>query len=223
VSSSSAASVARTEKKPEDPEYVWSKRFTNAKTKLQEAKNKGEALQNKLKDLNLKLITQSDVYDREHLFGPMIAQTRQDIEKNQADIKAAEETLENLREDLRKSGKPISWQDSQKSLQAQPDAQPAEAAVKRDEKYWKDKLSEIEKKYAGLIKPLEIERFQLIYRRSPGENESLAPVQNLGMGTPPRVNEIDSQIKELNQKHEQEKNNFIEEAIRQGALPGWFR
>jgi hypothetical protein len=37
------------------------------------------------------------------------------------------------------------------------------------------------------------------------------------------VIDIDIQIKELNQEREKEKEKFIDQAIREGALPGWFR
>jgi hypothetical protein len=43
------------------------------------------------------------------------------------------------------------------------------------------------------------------------------------MGAPPRVVDIDIQIKELNQKRGQEKQEVVNQAIREGALPGWFR
>ena len=40
---------------------------------------------------------------------------------------------------------------------------------------------------------------------------------------PLRVIDIDVQIKDLTQKRDQEKAALVEQAIREGALPGWFR
>jgi hypothetical protein len=207
----------------EDPERIWSKKFIDAKKKLQEAQNKAQALQNSINDLNLRLLRQGDIYDREHLLGPMIAQTQQQIAQNKADIQSAEQELENLREELRKSGNPVSWENSQKALESLPEEKKPEKALTRDQKYYQDQLAAIDEKYLQMIKPLEVERFQLIHRRDPVEGESLATPINLGLGAPPRISEIDGQLKELNQKREEEKRIFVEQAVREGALPGWFR
>jgi hypothetical protein len=43
------------------------------------------------------------------------------------------------------------------------------------------------------------------------------------LGAPPLVNELDAKIKDLNQKREQEKKDLVDQAIHEGALPGWFR
>ena len=86
-----------------------------------------------------------------------------------------------------------------------------------------EQLGVIDKRYNALIAPLQEERFQLINRRPSAEGESTAPNSSLGMGVPPRVVDIDVQIKELNQKRDQEKAALIDKAIHEGALPGWFR
>jgi hypothetical protein len=205
----------------DEEERVWSKRFIEAKTKLQEAKSRQESLQAKLNDLNLKLMRQADVYDREHLYGPLIAQTREELEKNRVEISEAESTLEELREELRKSGRPISWENSQRALQPISESKNADAPKLKDQKYWQDQLTALDKKFSALRAPLENERFQLIYRRPPKEGEANSPAT--GMGLPPRITDIDVQLKELNQKHQQEKSALIDQAIREGALPGWFR
>ena len=212
----------------EGDERAWSKRFIECKAKLQEAKNQGQILQVKLNELNLNLLQanpqgRSEVYDREHLYLPLIAQTKQQIEKNKSDIAAAEQALEDLREELRKSGKPVSWENSQLALQADDKARKSEPAKVKDQKYWQEQLSIIDKRYDAQIDPLQEERFQLVNRRPAKEGEPTTSTGTLGLGVPPRVIDIDVQIKELNQKRDQEKAALVEQAIREGALPGWFR
>ena len=243
-SSRSSATPAREVNEPEDTkpspskaevpdsnegdERAWSKRFIECKAKLQEAKNQGQILQVKLNELNLNLLQanpqgRSEVYDREHLYLPLIAQTKQQIEKNKSDIAAAEQALEDLREELRKSGKPVSWENSQLALQADDKARKPDAPKIKDQRYWQEQLSIIDKRYAAQIDPLLEERFQLVNRRPVKEGESTTTIGTLGLGVPPRVIDIDVQIKELNQKRDQEKAALVEQAIREGALPGWFR
>jgi hypothetical protein len=209
---------------PDDSiERAWSKRFIEAKARVQESKSKADALQAKLNDLNLKLLRQSDVLDRENVYGPLIAQAKQQVEENKTEGAAAQQGLEDLREELRKSGNPASWENSEAALKPDPkEAKPEEPKIK-DQKYWQEKLAAIDKRYNATIGPLETERFQLINRRSLKEGETPTTPGALGMGAPPRVLDIDIQIKELNQKREQEKQEIVNQAIREGALPGWFR
>lgn len=217
---SSAASAP--EKKKEDPERVWSKKFMDANAKVQAAKDKSVALQNKLRDLNQQTMLRDDVYDGTREYFDLMAQTRQEMAKNDGDLKEAEAALEDLQEQLRKSGDPIGWQYSLKAATPDPDSVEPQKAVTKDEQYWDNQLSAIDKKYDALIKPLEEERFQLVNRRAPGKEESTAPAP-LGMGAMPRINDIDNEIRDLNQKRAQEKSGLIDQAIREGALPGWFR
>ena len=209
---------------PDDSsERDWSKRFIEAKARVQESKTKGDALQTKLNDLNMKLLRQSDVFDRENVYGPLIAQAKQQIEETKAEAAAAQLGLQDLREELRKSGNPVSWENSEAALKPDPkETKPEEPKIK-DQKYWQEKLSTIDKRYNAMIAPLEAERFQLVNRRSLKEGETPTPPGALGMGAPPRVIDIDIQIKELNQKRGQEKQELVNQAIREGALPGWFR
>ena len=209
---------------PDDSsERGWSKRFIEAKARVRDSKANAEALQTKLNDLNMKLLRQSDVLDRENVYGPLIAQAKQQIEENKAEIVAAQQGLEGLREELRKTGNPVSWENSEAALKPDPkETKPEEPKIK-DQKYWQEKLSVIDKRYNAMISPLETERFQLINRRSLKEGETPTAPGALGMGAPPRVLDIDVQIKELNQKREQEKREVVNQATREGAMPGWFR
>jgi hypothetical protein len=209
---------------PDDSsERAWSKRFIEAKARVQESKSNAEALQTKLNDLNMKLLRQSDVLDRENVYGPLIVQAKKQIEENKGEAAAAQQGLDDLREELRKSGNPTSWENSEAALKPDPkEAKPEEPKVK-DQKYWQEKLVAIDKRYNAMITPLETERFQLVNRRSLKEGETPTAPGALGLGAPPRVLDIEIQIKELNQKRDQEKQEVINQAIREGALPGWFR
>jgi hypothetical protein len=205
------------------PERLWSKRFIEAKAKLQLARDSQTALQTKLNELNLKLMQQSDVYDREHLYAPLIAQTATQLAKSKEEVAAAEKSLEDLREELRKSGQPVSWQDSQLALKSEEVPGKSQGPQTKDQKYWQEQLALIDKRYEQLITPLNEERFQLVSRRTLREGETAPAVTGPGMGLDPRAIDIDIQIKELNQKRQQEKNALVEDAVRQGAMPGWFR
>jgi hypothetical protein len=209
---------------PDDSsERAWSKRFIEAKARARESKANAEALQTKLNDLNMKLLRQDDVFDRENVYGPLIAQAKQQIEENKTEAVAAQQALEDLREELRKSGNPVSWENSEAALKPDPkETKPEEPKIK-DQKYWQEKLATIDKRYNAMITPLETERFQLVNRRSLKEGETPTAPGALGMGAPPRVLDIEIQIKELNQKREQEKQEVVNQATREGALPGWFR
>ena len=107
------------------------------------------------------------------------------------------------------------------ALQTDSRDSPSGPALVKDQKYWQEQLSIIDKRYNALITPLEAERFQLVNRRTAQEGEFLSTPDRLGLGAPPEVIDIDVQLKELKQKREQEKNALIERALR--ALPGWFR
>jgi hypothetical protein len=131
--------------------------------------------------------------------------------------------LDDLRDELRKSGQPASWADSQLALQPQSRAAKTEPVKAKDQKYWQEQLALIDKRYQALTAPLEEERFQLINRRPSAEGESTSPTGQLGIGLPSRVIDIDVQIKELNKKRDQEKAALVDQAVREGALPGWFR
>ena len=207
----------------DNEERGWSKRFIEAKEKIAQLKQLGESLQTTLNTFSMRLLMQSDVFDREHLYPEMMTQTKEQIEKNKADLSEAEQELEDLRDALRKSGNPRSWEDSQIALKPLPETEKKGPPQKKDQKYWQEQLAVIDKRYDSLITPLETQRFEMIHRVPPKEGQSVAQTGFLGLGAPPLVNELDAQIKELNQKREQEKKDLVDQAIHEGAFPGWFR
>jgi hypothetical protein len=210
-------------KSPDNEERAWSQRFIEAKGKIEQLKRLGQSLQTKLDSFSLNLLRQTDVFDREHLYPEMISQTRLQIEKNKSDIGEAERELDDLRDALRKSGNPRSWEDSQVALKPLPETEKKESPQPKDQKYWQKQLALIDKRVDALIAPLETERFEMIHRSPPKEGESTATTGYLGLGAPPLVNELDAKIKELNQKRDQEKKDLLDQAIHEGAYPGWFR
>ena len=207
----------------DNDERAWSKRFIEAKEKIAQLKQLGESLQTRLNRFSTKLLMQSDVFDREHLYPQLVTQTEEQIKKNKADLSEAEQKLEDLRDELRKSGNPRSWEDSQAALKPLPETEKKGPPPKKDQKYWQEQLALIDKRYDDLITPLEDERFQMIHRVPPKEGQPVAQTGFLGLGAPPLVNELDGKIKELNQKRDQEKKELVDQAMREGALPGWFR
>ncbi len=224
LSSTGSKTSSEPSGKKDDPEKKWSKRFIDAKAKLKASQDKGIELQTKLNDLSRKLLLQSDIYNQEHLLTPMIADTQKQLAQNKEALQTAEQELENLREELRKSGDPVFiFGKIQKRRFRRNLKKPHSSSGKEDQQYWQSQLNEIDKKYDDLIHQMEVERFQLLNRRPPSENESLIPSGNIGMGAPPRVYEIEQQIKDLRKKQEQEKTALQDKAINEGALPGWFR
>jgi hypothetical protein len=207
----------------DNEERAWSKRFIEAKEKIAQLKQLGETLQTTLNSFSLNLLRQSDVFDREHLYPEMMSQTKEKIEKNKADLNEAERELEDLRDALRKSGNPRSWEDSQLALKPLPETEKKGPPQIKDQKYWQTQLALIDKRYDSLVTPLEDQRFQMIHRVPPKEGQSVAQTGPLGLGVPPLVIELDAQIKELNTKREQEKKDLVDQAIHGGAYPGWFR
>src|SRR5438034_782296 len=204
-------------------ERLWSKRFIEARARLQAAQKRRETLQARLDQLNWGFMTVGcgdgagcSGYDPYYTI-----QTRQQIENNQKELSAAEQALEDLREQLRKSGNPRSWEDSQLALE--PAVRMAEVPRVKDEPYWREQLLLLDKRYDAVIEPLEAELFELIHLRPAREGESTWTTGELGLWFPPYVHELYGHIKELKQQREQAKVALAEKGRREGALPGWFR
>jgi len=89
--------------------------------------------------------------------------------------------------------------------------------------YWLEQVSQIDLHYQKVISPLRAELFQLVHRRPAQPGESTALKGGLGICVPPFVYEIDKLIKRLMSDKDRDRTTLVEEAIRQGALPGWFR
>lgn len=215
---------------PTREELRWSRRFLEIKARLATAEQRHESLLARLNGLNLKLqgdpFRQTTVTDPARVYGPLIAQAERRLEQNRQALSSARQELADLRERLRKSGKPLSWADSRAALALQPvEGTPggAEASVPRDRAYWQRQLSLLDQRFRSRIAPLEIERFQLVHRRMPRKGESPDVDGTSGLGLPPGVTDINRRIRQLRSRKSQEKRALVERALRSGALPGWFR
>ena len=211
-------------------ERRWSRRFLQAKARLAAAEQRHEALRAKLDGLHLKLqgdpFRQTTVTDPAHLYGPLIAQAEHRIEQSRQVLSTARRELVDLRERLRKSGMPLSWEHSRAALDqriGEGTTDGAEGPVLRDRTYWQRRLSLVDRRFRSRIAPLEIERFQLVHRRIPRKGESLDVDSTQGLGLPAEVADIDRRIRQLRSRKTEEKQALVEHALRSGALPGWFR
>jgi hypothetical protein len=215
---------------PSREERRWSRRFLQLKIGLAAAELRHEALQSKLDGLNLKLqgdpFRQTTVTDPAHVYAPLIAQTERLIERSRQILSSTRQELADLRERLRKSGQPLSWEDSQAAPAPRPvggTAGGTEGTVLRDRSYWQRQLSLLDQRFRTRIAPLERERFQLVHRRIPENGESLDVANTRGLGLPPGVADINRRIRQLRSRKTEEKQALVEQALRSGALPGWFR
>ena len=224
------SSLAEYNPVPTQEEHRWSQRFIRLKGTVVAAEERHKTLQSRANALNLKLqgdpFHQTTVADPAHVYGPLMARTRLRIQQNQQVLSRARQELADLREHLRKRGMPLSWVESQAALRLRPApgaaGQPEETAV-RDRAYWQQQLSLVDQRFRSRIAPLVTERFQLVHRRIPRKRESLAVDGPPGLGLPPRVADIDLQIRQLRHRQSAEKQALVEQALRSGALPGWFR
>ncbi len=215
---------------PTPEERHWSRRFLQLKARLAAAEQRHQALRSKLDGLNLKLqgdpFRQTTVTDPAHVYGPLIAQVERRIEQSRQVLSGARQELADLREHLRKSGRPLSWEHSQAAAALRPAGRTAhgtEGALLRDRAYWQRQLGLVDRRFRSRIAPLEIERFQLVHRRMPRPGESVDVDSIPGLGLPPGVADIDRRIRQLRSRKTEEKRALVEHALRSGALPGWFR
>ena len=75
-----------------------------------------------------------------------------------------------------------------------------------------------------MIGPLRTELFELVHRRPARAAEDTSLKEGVGNNCVPRfVHEIDKLVQRLMSNKDRDKNALAEDAIRQGALAGWFR
>lgn len=215
---------------PTQEERLWSRRFLQVKARLAAAEQGHQALRARLAGLNLKLqgdpFRQSTVTDPAHVYAPLIAGAERRLEQSRQALSGARQELAELRERLRRSGKPRSWEDSRGALAPRPaggTAVGAEGPVLRDRAWWQRQLGLLDQRFRSQIAPLEMERFQLVHRRVPQEGESLDIDSTPGLGLPPGVADVNRRIRRLKSRQTEEKRALVERALRSGALPGWFR
>ncbi|MDD5541550.1 MAG: hypothetical protein PHX83_00070 [Acidobacteriia bacterium] len=191
-------------------ERYWSEKFLAAKQKLSDALATKTRLEQEIKDYSYRLLNQTDVYDREHLYGPLIYEHQQALDKNKKDIAAAQAELDDLYVQLRQAGAPASWADSRLAEQPPAPEQPTR-------EYYAELLKHLDAKYDAMARPYLEERFRLINRRAPAAGEPLAiDTGKLGLGIDPSIPQLDAQIKEVEDAHQKAREELLLQARRAG-------
>jgi hypothetical protein len=201
-----------------EDERVWSRKFLEAKTRLREGRGEHDRLSRKLNVLRSFSCGEDATYYNPYF----LSKTEKELERARKELETAEHALADLQESLRRSGKPVSWQDSRLAIEQPRQSASTLIPAVKDKDFWNKQLAIIDKRYNHLIEPLRIELFELAHLRAPNPGEDIT---RTGFGTclPPFYSEIRRQIEELRQHHLEERAALMEQARREGALPGWFR
>jgi chromosome segregation ATPase len=116
AASSSGTSAAAASAKPSGPtdnqgrdEKYWRAAFQKARDDVKRSADKVQLLELKLKDLNTKLLTRTDMYDRENRLAPEITATQKELDEARKNAEQAKQKLASLEDDLRKSGGLPGW------------------------------------------------------------------------------------------------------------------
>jgi len=191
-------------------ERYWSEKFLAARRRLSDAQEKESRLAGQIKDYSYRLLNQTDVYDREHLYPPLIQEHQQELDKNKQEIADAQAALDSLYDQLRKAGAPASWADSKLA-----ETPPAPASPTRE--YYEEQLKRLDEKYDAMAHPYREERFRLINRHIPAKDEPLdVDTSSLGIGIDPSIPQLDAKIKEIEDSHQEARRNLILQAQRAG-------
>ncbi|MFI5176582.1 MAG: hypothetical protein ACHQKY_17105 [Terriglobia bacterium] len=187
-------------------EKYWSQKFIAAKKLVADAEQRQKDLEVQIRDYSYRLLNQTDVYDREHLYGPLIDQANKDLAKNKQDQEEAKAALDDLYKELGKSGAPREWADSTLATQEVPPEHPTL-------EYYQKQLKKLDDEYQAMERSYKVQRFQLINRRLPTEQDSLdAKDQNYGLGADPSIPQLDAKINEIEQKHQEARDDLIRKA-----------
>jgi hypothetical protein len=90
-------------------EKYWRTAFQKARENAKRAEDRIQLLDLKLKDLNTKLLTRTDMYDRENRLAPEITATQKDLDDAKKESAEAKQKISDLEDELRKSGGPAGW------------------------------------------------------------------------------------------------------------------
>jgi hypothetical protein len=209
-SPAAGAKIPATGEEPVDSqgngEKYWSQKFIAAKKKAADAEERQKDLETQIRDYNYRLLIQSDVYDREHLYMPLIDQAKKDLDKNKQEQEEAKAALDDLYTELGKSGAPREWADSTLATEDKPPEHPTL-------EYYQEQLKKLDTEYEAMERSFKVQRFQLINRRMPTEEDSLdAKDQNYGLGSDPSLPQLDTKINEIEQKHKEARDELIRKA-----------
>ncbi|HYR86603.1 MAG TPA: hypothetical protein VE422_21125 [Terriglobia bacterium] len=115
AASTSATAVSVTTKPtgPTDnkgrPESYWRDAFQKARADLNRADGKVQVLEQKLRDLNMQILRQSDVYNREYRLNGEIAAAQTELDNARRDSEQARQNIAGLEDELRRSEGPAGW------------------------------------------------------------------------------------------------------------------
>jgi chromosome segregation ATPase len=90
-------------------EKYWRTAFQKARDDAKRAEDRIQLLDLRLKDLNTKLLTRTDMYDRENRLAPEITATQKDLDDAKKEGAEAKQKISDLEDELRKSGGPAGW------------------------------------------------------------------------------------------------------------------
>ena len=122
TTASSPSPAAAPAKKPEGPpaatgvtdnkghdEKYWRDAFQKARDEVKRADDKVQLLDLKIKDLNMQLLRQSDVFNREYRIGSEIANAQAELDAARKQAQQARQKIADLEEELRRSGGLPGW------------------------------------------------------------------------------------------------------------------
>ena len=102
------APTGPTDNKGRDEKY-WRAAFQKARDDVKRADDKVQLLDLKIKDLNMQLLRQSDVYNREYRIGPEITAAQAELDAARKQAEQARQKITDLEEELRRSGGLPGW------------------------------------------------------------------------------------------------------------------
>ncbi|MEW5974684.1 MAG: hypothetical protein AB1898_02645 [Acidobacteriota bacterium] len=201
-----------------DAERSWSARFIALRQRLEQSLAREAQLNRWMAQLFAGCGPETD-YDWNYF-----AYVRRELEQTAEQIALSRQLLARLREDLRKSGQPASWEYSRlaEKIPPEPLTSPPQAE-EFSERYWQERLSQIDEHYGSQVNRMRQEAFEMRFGRPPRGESELMLVQSPEPCTPPFALELISKISAVEGDHEQARTDLREEARKKGALPGWFR
>lgn len=108
VAQTPAGPAGPTDNKGRDEKY-WRGEFKKARDEAKRADDKVTLLEQKVKDLNLQLLRQSDMYNRENRLGAEIQAANKDLEAGRNEAAQARQKIKDLEEELRRSNGLPGW------------------------------------------------------------------------------------------------------------------
>jgi len=105
---SAPKSTGPTDNKGRDEKY-WRDAFQKAREAIKLADDKLQLQENKLNDLNMQLLRQNDIYNKENILGAQISAAQKDLDAAKAEAVEARNNVSKLEDELRASGGLPGW------------------------------------------------------------------------------------------------------------------